>query len=249
MSSVSLASINIEGHKHLKKRVLPFLVAQQPDVVCLQEVFAVDLALLEQELGLQAWFLPLTDVQTVSIHQTEALGPIGIAILTQLPVIQSWSPLYVGSHDRLPVFLENDNPNSTNRGLIALAMQHESQTYHIATTHFTWSPAGSTTNEQRQHLIQLEKTLATLPEHVLCGDFNAPRGGEVFARLSQLYHDNIPPEYTTSIDGSLHKAGPLELMVDGLFSQPAYSITQVKLHTGVSDHCAITAQITIRPKL
>jgi hypothetical protein len=47
----------------------------------------------------------------------------------------------------------------------------------------------------------------------------------------------------TSIDPKLHRAGALQLMVDGLFTTPGYEASDVMLHTGVSDHCAITARI------
>ena len=37
-------------------------------------------------------------------------------------------------------------------------------------------------------------------------------------------------------------------MVDGVFSTPDYHVTGVTLHQGVSDHCAITAQIGKRTR-
>ncbi len=79
---------------------------------------------------------------------------------------------------------------------------------------------------------------------VLCGDFNAPRGGEIFSELAARYRDNIPAQYTTSIDASLHRAGDLQLMVDGIFTTPEYQASSVLLHSGVSDHYAVTADIT-----
>ena len=44
------------------------------------------------------------------------------------------------------------------------------------------------------------------------------------------WHDNIPEGYTSSIDPALHKAGPLPLMVDGLFSTPDYRVVDVVMH-------------------
>ena len=62
--------------------------------------------------------------------------------------------------------------------------------------------------------------------------------------MSDRFKDNIPLRYTTSIDPNLHRAGALELMVDGLFSTPGYVVSDVALHSGVSDHCAITCAIS-----
>jgi len=41
----------------------------------------------------------------------------------------------------------------------------------------------------------------------------------------------------------LHRAGPLPYMVDGVFSTGEYGVSKVRLHQGVSDHCAITCTI------
>ena len=117
--------------------------------------------------------------------------------------------------------------------------------FTIGTTHFPWTPDGSASDHQRQACDQLLAVLGHR-ELLLCGDFNAPRGGEIFTRLAIHWHDNIPANYTTSIDPKLHSAGPLQLMVDGVFSTPCYQIRDVVLHQGVSDHCAITAKVSLK---
>jgi endonuclease/exonuclease/phosphatase family metal-dependent hydrolase len=88
--------------------------------------------------------------------------------------------------------------------------------------------------------------LAKTPELILCGDFNAPRGGEIFKMLADKYKDNIPPEYDSSLDTELHRIGKIKkLMVDGLFTTSAYIVSDVKLSEGVSDHKAVTAIISL----
>ena len=76
---------------------------------------------------------------------------------------------------------------------------------------------------------------------LLGGDFNAPRGGPIFARLARHWTDCIPADVTTSIDPELHRAGALELMVDGMFASPGVRVDSVRMHTGLSDHQGITA--------
>ena len=41
----------------------------------------------------------------------------------------------------------------------------------------------------------------------------------------------------------LHRAGPLDLMVDGLFLSPHYRASNVQLAAGVSDHQAVVATL------
>lgn len=241
---MKLVSINIEGHRHLHERVLPFLEQEQPDVVCLQEVFEVDVPVIAEALGMQSFFQPMVNVTEPTIHVRHALGVLGVAQFTKLLVREQQAAYYVDLKlGRLPIFFENGNPNSMNRVLVWQTVEKDGQLFTIATTHFTWSTRGESTLEQLRDLGALQRILDTIPEFVVCGDFNAPRGNETFARLAERYTDNIPPEVTTSIDGEFHKAGQLELMVDGLFSTPEYVLSQVQVLGGVSDHKAISAII------
>ena len=88
--------------------------------------------------------------------------------------------------------------------------------------------------------------LADMVRHrsvVLTGDFNAPRGGPIFAAVADVLTDCVPPDIMTSIDPLLHRAGALELMVDGLFSSRDYRVSEVRMHSGLSDHQGLSARI------
>lgn len=244
MPNIHLVSVNIEGHRHLHQRVLPFLTEQQPDVVCLQEVFEVDVPLIKQVLNMEGQYQAMANVQEVNEHQTHALGRWGLLQLSRFPVVEQHSQHYVGNDNRVPPFMEGGNPNAMNRLLIWQTLQVSQTQFTIGTTHFTWSVHGEPTDEQQRDLQVLFSILDTIPEIVFCGDFNAPRGKRTFSQLAERYKDNIPPEVSTSIDGSLHKAGQLNLMVDGLFSTPEYKVTEVEVVGGVSDHKAISAVIS-----
>ncbi len=89
----------------------------------------------------------------------------------------------------------------------------------------------------------LLKSLDSMPEFVLCGDTNAPRGNETFSRLATKYKDNIPAEYKTSIDQKLHRVKGIMFMVDGLFTTSSCIASNVRLQDGVSDHMAVLAEI------
>jgi endonuclease/exonuclease/phosphatase family metal-dependent hydrolase len=81
-------------------------------------------------------------------------------------------------------------------------------------------------------------------QYVLCGDFNASRGGEIYKTLSQCMKDNVPLSYDTSIDPERHRIKGLRAMVDGLFTTPVYGVSDVRLHFGVSDHGALEAVVS-----
>lgn len=243
---MKVITLNIEGSKHLLTRVLPFLNREQPDVICLQEVFAVDVAQIEKTLGMHGRFVPMTDVDKVTIHTPKPLGLWGIYLGTRLPTGDLGHQFYKGSPTRVPKFLENNDSNALNRALIWMEVTDGQASYVVATTHFVWSKDGEASAEQLYYLDKLLKITRQLPPHILCGDFNAPRGRATFGRLQAEYQDNIPAEIKTTIDGKFHRAGELEFMVDGMFSQPEYIIRQVRVVDGLSDHMAVVGEVSRR---
>ncbi len=245
--SLKLISVNIEWSKHLE-RVLPFLEKEQPDILCLQELHERDMSRFETLLGARSFYAPMTRLPNED-------SPTGIAILSRSPMKEQTVEFYRGP---LPAIVDFDETSPDTKYATEQAMflradiedATDGSTYRVGTTHFTWTPDGQPDNHQRQDLQKLLPIIESAGEIVFAGDFNAPRGGEIFTALAAKWTDNIPPLYETSIDINLHRAGKAKphelknLMVDGLFTTPAYFASEVKLFSGVSDHMAIVAHIT-----
>jgi endonuclease/exonuclease/phosphatase family metal-dependent hydrolase len=128
--------------------------------------------------------------------------------------------------------------------------------YRIGTTHFWDSSDGHADTMQRTLMRRLIPTLEREPPHVLCGDFNIPRGhNTLYDKLAVRYNESIPLHYHSSLDRNLHKLGKADLdepifdeyMVDYILTQEPYIATDTKLHFGVSDHAAVSSTLTIRP--
>lgn len=242
---LKLVSLNIERNEHLDL-VLPFLKREDPDVVCIQELMDVDFQLFEERLGMQGLFMPLTR-RTVERSGKKSSELFSLALFTKLSMrgeIQSVH--YVGGPDVIKDYIGTDavtKSSTSNRMLIYVTVRKQDAEFVIGTTQFTWTADGHADDQQRTDLKRLLAILDDFPEIVFCGDFNAPRGREIFNAIAEQYHDHIPLHYTTSIDKGFHQAGDLQLMVDGLFSTPHYTARNVKLVCGVSDHCAIVAEI------
>jgi endonuclease/exonuclease/phosphatase family metal-dependent hydrolase len=228
---MKLISLNIETDKHLGT-VTKLLTEECPDVVCLQEILEKDVKEIEAVLGMQSVYLPLC----LWPMPSGAWEPWGVAIFAkEIAGVQA----HHFAEQSLPQHIR-ENPETINYGILKARVNGS---LNIATTHFTWSRLGLASDLQRRNLAKLFSFLDELPDFILCGDMNAPRGGEIFNSIADKYKDWIPQEYRTSIDGNLHRAGALELMVDGLFSTPQYIAKNVRLISGVSDHCAILAEI------
>ena len=242
-SSVRFASINIEGHSHLET-VVAFLNSFEPDIVCFQELIRDDVQFFESTLGMKGHFAPMLQYHTVVRNAESPFGLYGIGLFSKLPLANVHADIYYGDSTKdIPKFILGDE-TTTRRVLLGGTVSKNGELYTVATTHFTRTSDGSTSDKQRQDLKNLLAITEKHPELILCGDFNSPRGGEIFGILADKYTDNIPPEYQSSLDSRLHQLrDSKKLMVDGLFTTPQYDASNVKLSEGVSDHKAVTAVI------
>lgn len=244
--AIKLISVNIEREKHLDL-VKAFIQKEQPDIVCLQEVFKSDFKKLEETLGMVGFF---GNMGNFLYDREGKSGILGVGMLSALPLQNSYLVYYHGDErSAKDIRIEKDEDVHKYYRVLAYGTVVKGRTsFTIGTTHFTWSPNGQANDVQREHLRKLLKVLKDFREIVFCGDFNAPRGGEIFDTISKHYIDHIPKEYTTSIDVNLHHLGEKlrgkPLLVDGLFSTPHYKVENVRLVDGVSDHLAIVAEIT-----
>lgn len=239
---MKLLSLNIEGDNHYDT-IAELFAREQPDCVCLQEVFRVDVPRLEAMLAMSSIYLPLQQIVAENPYRLAPKGEEGIAIFSRLPFIEKHRAYYESE----PVTAIGDSsPNVGHRGILAATITSDSVPLTIATTHFTWSSAGSVTPLQEADLANLLAITSQFGQHVLCGDFNAPRGRKIFDTLAQHYTDNIPATVTTTIDQHLHRVSGIQYVVDGLFSTPQYLASDVRVIDGVSDHCAIVAMITVQ---
>lgn len=237
---LKVVTLNIEGNKHLE-RALPFLVSQNADVVCLQEVFGVDIVTISEALGMEYHYVPTMHVSAENKYNIPTRGDWGVALLTKLPHQPFDHHFYKGT-GTIPEFVE---PNSGDRVVVTAQVTKGDLHFFVATTHFTWSGKGEVHPEQLADFAQLAKIVAQFPPHILCGDFNAPRGGEMFSHFLEMYKDAMPQDVKTTIDGSLHYAGALELVVDTFFYTPPVSAKVTLVTEGVSDHKGVTAEVTL----
>ncbi len=233
-----LISLNVERSKHLE-RVLPFLALHQPDVVCLQELTQTDILRVQEAAGLKhGHYAPM------SIHPLDQ-QPFGVGIFSR-HAFTAQDVIPYGGTGKGELVLDRASAESRLTScrfvVVRVKTQIEGQDFTFATTHFPWTPDGLERDFQTEALKQLISGLGR-SEVILTGDFNAPRGGPIFAQLARHWQDNIPAGITTSLDPVLHRAGPLDLMVDGLFTTKHYRAHEVRLLGGLSDHKAVVARI------
>jgi endonuclease/exonuclease/phosphatase family metal-dependent hydrolase len=233
-------SINIEGRKHLES-VAKFLQQEQADIVCLMEVAKDDVLKLS---GTDYPFVVFAPNDVVgNVMENNDLTPCGVAIMSKTVMIDV-EKNYPGEQPR-KVTVE---PKTASHAPVLLFASTEGM--RIGAIHFTWSKKGEVSQMQKDHLANLQRYLAGVGEFVLFGDFNIPRGNELYKELSSTYQDNIPLEVKSTLDSSLHyankgKQDKLQLVVDYAWSTPGYEVSDVRVVDGVSDHCAIVCYISL----
>lgn len=239
--TLKLISVNIERRRHIEK-IIPFLREANADIVCLQEVMATDVLHLASIHNYFSFFSPTT------LHQRSDNGIEGIAIFSRYPFFNLYLHQYAGPEKALTLYDKSsvESLHESRRYLLQVCeLDFNNKRYRLANTHFTWSADGQADDYQRQDLLKMMQYLKQYPSLVFAGDFNAPRGREIFSKIAAEYRDNIPHKYETSLDKNLHRAGYLPYMVDGLFSSPEYHVSDVELIFGVSDHAAVRAIVDI----
>lgn len=240
-----MISVNMEGEKHFP-RTLNLITQENPDVICIQECTEEFLSKL-QKIGYQTTFCAMRRQIQNDVAYIE-----GNAVATKMPhtaVIK-----YYYQPDRtLPTVVPTPNDLKHHNVIIIQVADATGDVYIIATTHGIYTHNGLPDEHQTQGVKKLLSLLASEKSHVLCGDFNIPRGINVlYDELTKHYVDMVPPGYQSSLDRTYHVHGnnpnltePIfdSYMVDYLFSKPEYTITDVRLQFGVSDHAAIVATI------
>ena len=240
-----LLNLNVERSAHLD-RFIPFIRNYDPDVVCLQELVESDILTIQGATGLaHCHFVAMAH------FSDDHKAPFGVGILSRYAFEATDTLVYAGGGDGRTVIDRSSAESrfATIRYAIA-RVRLASSVFDtpIATTHFPWTESGEPTDFQREAVDHMIEKLGSDPI-LFCGDFNAPRGGAIFDRLAKQWIDHIPYDVTTSIDSELHRAGALELMVDGVFASADVSVDDVRMHRGLSDHLGITATIESRSSI
>ena len=251
---MKLISLNVEGGKHWEL-INPFLEAEHPDVLCVQELFEEDAAPLAARLGMHYAFTPMFLWKYNGPGSEPSWQKFGVGIFSRAPLTNIQSKAYYSPSAELQRIDEAsvETQRKTGRQVLLFAdIECDGATYTIATTHFTWTPNGLPSEYQRTDADALLALLADIPNVVLCGDLNISRSmNELYEKFTAKYEDAIPRSYISSMDIERHRdrTDPVsrarleQCMVDYLFLTSAHRAENVRLQSGVSDHCAIVGTV------
>ena len=239
--SISFFSLNIEADRHLDK-VSSYLKENMPDIVFLQEVYKIHAEKIALQFGYHLSFASHVDFN-ISEHIFKPLGEWGIATLTKIKPTQ----VKVDYYSEKPVVIPHEfikvlkHPRAL---LVTKLPDGEGKKYVFANTHFTWALTSDADVAQLPDYLRLQKLLDKLPSFVLAGDLNASRDSRVYQELASRYIDQLPVDVKSTLDPSLFRKPELKIVVDHLFTTSDYLVDEVRVLTGLSDHCGIAAIIS-----
>lgn len=236
--ALKLLTLNIESNRHLA-RVCAAIAEHLPDIVCLQEVLEPDCERLASSGGYDVKYA----LSAYLPRRAGAERNWGIAVLTRVPILGQ-TVAYFTDDAIVRVMHES---NDARRAVIVTELEHLGRPYRIATAHFTWTPDGEIDDQQKADFARLQARLSEYPDYVLCGDFNSPRGREMFGKfVNELgVIDHLPASVTSTLDERLHRTG-LSLVVDTIFSTEHYRVMDTRVLDGLSDHKGVLALVERR---
>ncbi len=247
LTAMKLITLNVEGPTYVDK-VLPFLLTESPDVVCLQE------ATVEYEAFFIAQgYRVVMEPRCIREHNGVSFID-GVMLASRLPMTAEVFCYHdTGTGIEREYFDEVTGQFNSRRHIVMGTITDGTREYRIGTTHFTWTKDGDTPCQTQQMSMQnFVEIVSAFTPHIMCGDFNIPRGyNSLYDVLATIYQDNIPPVCTTSLDREHHRLKDVpekvnlldRYMVDYIFSQPPYQVTEVRQVFGVSDHAATVATV------
>jgi endonuclease/exonuclease/phosphatase family metal-dependent hydrolase len=235
-SCLKLGCLNIEKYRHIE-RIIPALCENDLDVICLQEVPEDMVGRLAQALQASAYYVTTWRVWREDFQQEKAFG---LAVFVRRGAAVNYDDfLYHAA-------AETDQPCPHNGMLQYLTIEKDGVLYHVGNTHFRWTPNALPSLDQYRDMSELLGVIETqLPDDgiILCGDFNAPRGGPVWDKLSARFRDGVPPFIMTTLDQEYHRAAPIFLVVDGIFTSAHYDTFDVEVVGGLSDHMLVAGKV------
>lgn len=250
---MKLINLNIERSGHLKDRVFPFLTAERPDVLCLQELCEPDIPRFEDLFGQPVHFAPMCRHPHQNLAD-DTLVTIGVGMVAPKPLETPLTHYYRGSATPpIPAIELTLVPGTLNNYTPAPHTLHQAAVsgtvggYRILTSHLVVTAQGQSSPEQlalaEKLLTHAEAQAQTHGNALLCGDLNAPRGRETWALMARRMKDNIPAHWATTLDAELHRAGPLPYVVDACFTLGPIALTRIEQRFGLSDHCALVVEL------
>jgi len=254
---LKIMSLNVG--RMLQPRTKTFLERLSgPDVLLLQDFPFRSLPLLERYPHVA--FAPMTNHIIWGHRAIVGIALLSKYLLTSVAYYTTWGNGVLkdleGINDRNERHLGAESDKlveaTEDRVAICTCVRKDADEYNLVTTHGMWARNGVANDVQRKcthelvNVLKLE--LMGRPDLVLAGDLNCARGGEIYNMLTAVMQDEVPQNVVGTLDPDhpLSQKG-IDTVVDYIMSarDGRATVSDVGLTSGISDHQALTATITM----
>lgn len=237
---MKLVQINI-WQGRLLQQILSFLSHEQPDIVCMQEVFSCPAAvhlpdnmmncleIIQQTLGYDHVFF--SPISTMRITDTEAT--FGNAIVSRLP-LEHRQTIFTGGHYVAEHTAKSHIVN--NRNLQIAELKHGGATLTLVNHHGYWdtTPLGNATSVEKMRLVK--DAVRPLPQPIImAGDLNITAVSPAMRVFDSFLEDLTA---THNIHTTLSQLGKVSgVACDHILVSPGVRVRRFSVKdTLVSDH-------------
>lgn len=233
---MKIIQLNVEKDKH-REGVRSLIEKFDPDVLCLEEViFDPSLPSFEDRFGASGVFVPVL-LDDFGRKQ-------GTAIVSKHGLKDVEIKYYWKDKEELLKDIHREINGEFHYALIKATITCGGVDYKVAVTHFPVSYPGTRVSEFQMTCFEnLKPMIDSCDDIIFCADLNSARGLPIYDYFAGILNDNVPKDVTTTIDGALHRAGHIYLVVDSIFTSNHYDVSDISLIDGVSDHLALLANI------
>lgn len=233
-----------------------------PDVMCIQDVPFRDLGMFEWAPHIA--FAPMTNHLINGVRAVVGIAIVSRYFMTDVTYHTTWGDGTLkdlqGINDKNERHLGAESDQlveaTEDRVAICATIVKDNVRYNIATTHGMWVRGGVVNDVQRKCTRELLCVLNVEAWNrkglVLVGDMNFGRGGEIYQMfINEKFRDCVPLEVDNTLDPD-HPAARkgIKVVTDYVMIRPfrdrdVYGISDVRLHPGVSDHCVLSATVSL----
>src|SRR3989344_339163 len=239
----------------LFENIQAFIAEENPDILCLQEVYQAEVADLKQPwhavsnlakiLGYEHYaFVPAFAEEVETGYRVQ----FGNAIISRYPIKKSQSVFYDVPYNGNWHPATRDDIQYTPRNLQHGEIIINEKILHVFNTQGIWGFDGDDT-ERRLHMGDtIVKEIRGKQPALLMGDFNLQEGGKTTDKIEQHMHSVFKGEMKTSFNMN-HKdpnSGYATAIVDMMFvSEDIQVISHHVSGADVSDHLGLVAEFEV----
>ena len=259
---MKIIQLNAWGGR-LSRQIIKFIEAENPDILCLQEISrsAAQVGYPEDQMFNLFGYIEQTGLfshsffsPTIEMNIADGTVEFGNAIFSKFPLSQTQT-VFIDGSDVVRNFTQVENQaagnNPARNAQLAILQINEKQQLALVNQHFHWAlnPLGDQTSEHKmQEFAQHVKNFAptSLPL-LVCGDFNLKAESPAM-QIFNGWLENLTARtgVASTLSGLKYPAQEVQVACDYVFANDKITVNQVEVkNVIISDHLPVVVEFDL----